>query len=511
MNGLKTARVVVIDEDLAEVQALLRELARLGIPALHFTGEKADLPSDPLQGVRVVFLDLQLGAESNPNQFLPATINVLSRLLAPSAKGTGLVFWTKHEDLIAQTLARLKTSLPGFTPAFVGRLANKEALVRDGSKCMAALAQELRTRHARLTLWEWEQSVHDATTSVTELILGEAASAAQEETRSEVQIKNAAVADASEKLLKRQGDIARKGKGQHDEKALESLERLLAEANASLCAVAPADTRVDGELLRILGSLAVAAKDFAATSPAECLAFLGEALGALHADQLRWGAMISHPESQLARALFEDAFPATGARKGLTPARRAVLNGILLSAPASGTPSPVVPGNIYTAQGWSCEPSKEAPFPLESDLKGADSLLLEMLGKDDQLKLAGQAGDRVPCLVEITPACDHAQGQAAVARLIGGVMVLVDREKSIPSVEISKERVSFSRMVPFMQSNVHGASRVVGIFLNARRTHAVAEMQLRRCTPVLRLRTGLVVDLRSWWIGHAVRAGYIAV
>ena len=60
MKGLRTGRVIVIDDKLGEALPLIKALWLRGIPVTFCSGQPDEFPSEPYRGMRLVFLDLHL-------------------------------------------------------------------------------------------------------------------------------------------------------------------------------------------------------------------------------------------------------------------------------------------------------------------------------------------------------------------------------------------------------------------------------------------------------------------
>jgi len=114
MNVPHSGRVVVVDDMLTEAAPLLAVLSKHGVPAFYFTGTDQDqLPSKPLAGTRVVFLDIDLGFGGDDKSKISTVMAVLGRLIGPSNGPYLVLAWTKHpEDVEALQLA-----LDKFRPA----------------------------------------------------------------------------------------------------------------------------------------------------------------------------------------------------------------------------------------------------------------------------------------------------------------------------------------------------------------------------------------------------------
>ena len=82
MIGLKTSRVVVVDDQPTESVPIMKILSKLGVGALYFEGNLSELPSNPINGIRVVFIDMDLlGRGGEANAVVGNTVAVLERIV----------------------------------------------------------------------------------------------------------------------------------------------------------------------------------------------------------------------------------------------------------------------------------------------------------------------------------------------------------------------------------------------------------------------------------------------
>ena len=166
MKELRASRVVVIDDDAEEGDGLRRALAKGGIPSLVFAGFE-DLPSDGLTGVRLAALDADLtgifATTTNYDQVTDPTASMFAQLLAEENGPYHALIWTKHPELAASLVERLRVhQIP---PAACTILA-KEEVLSDGDwnilKILGRIQQSQREHPSISFLLEWEGAVFDA-------------------------------------------------------------------------------------------------------------------------------------------------------------------------------------------------------------------------------------------------------------------------------------------------------------------------------------------------------------
>ncbi len=171
---MKTARAVVIDEDPKEALHLLQALGCAGIGAAYFAGDDPDLfPTNPLDGIRVVFLDLKLINQPEVRQYIPHAVTVLKSCVRLQPRTTGIVCWSKHTDDFAALEQEL--SAQKIVPAFLLALDNKAEIVAKGSAGIADVItqfdRKLGEKHGHRLLVGWEEVSHVASSRSTDQLV----------------------------------------------------------------------------------------------------------------------------------------------------------------------------------------------------------------------------------------------------------------------------------------------------------------------------------------------------
>lgn len=137
---MRTARVVVIDEDPKEALLLLRALGQVGLGAVYIPGDNSDeFPQTPLSGIRVVFLDLKLIGLQEAKQYIPYTVQVLKQCVRCEPRTTGIVVWSKHSDEV-ETLTKTLAD-ESIQPAYIKVIEDKTALTTGGKEFQELVAQ----------------------------------------------------------------------------------------------------------------------------------------------------------------------------------------------------------------------------------------------------------------------------------------------------------------------------------------------------------------------------------
>lgn len=168
---MRTTRAVVIDDDPNEAMCLLKALSRLGIGSAYFAGDNNDeLPDTPIEGVRIVFLDLFLFGIRETRHAIPTTVNVLIKCVKFHPRVTGIICWTAaHKDEI--TFLHEELERKGVVPAFLLALDNKLDFVEAGSKGIVQLESQVTSRlkeaPGHYALIKWEEASHNAASACT--------------------------------------------------------------------------------------------------------------------------------------------------------------------------------------------------------------------------------------------------------------------------------------------------------------------------------------------------------
>src|SRR5688572_14045191 len=99
MIGVRTARAMVIDDDPNEALPVLMALGRLGIGAVYLRCDKLEeLPDEPMDGIRLLFLDMVLSGATETTHVVGHLMGVLKRVLPTDPHPILIVLWTKHFD-----------------------------------------------------------------------------------------------------------------------------------------------------------------------------------------------------------------------------------------------------------------------------------------------------------------------------------------------------------------------------------------------------------------------------
>lgn len=260
----------------------------------------------------------------------------------------------------------------------------------------------------------------------------------------------------------------------------------------------------DDELLRILAAVARGAAEDRIQGGPEAIEALQAGLVAIQSDEIE--NHIGQIDGGLSEALYRGVSQLR--KTPLTIEQRSHLNRALLTTTAIRPQ----PGNVYLPSGW--EPQDEFPHSMkDSEVRG---LVREFFTtkQNDDVFIRAVADKAIPCLVDLTPACDFAQGKTDHSRLVAGLLIESpgdeerERERQIPAAC----RI-FAREVPFAQieNDDCGLNGSYKIIVNARMLVVESLENLTKHKVAFRLRNSIVTDIRAWLGSHVARPGYVAV
>lgn len=101
MNLPLSGRVVIIDDEFQEALPLIQILSKKRVAVTYFSGEIEDLPDNPFEDVRVVFLDVVLkGVEGADDMSkISKLIGVVKKIVSKVNGPFIIAIWTKHPEL----------------------------------------------------------------------------------------------------------------------------------------------------------------------------------------------------------------------------------------------------------------------------------------------------------------------------------------------------------------------------------------------------------------------------
>ncbi len=162
MNLSNSGRIVIIDDDQSEVMPLMASLSLMGAPYCYFSGNEDDLPETPMDGIRMVFLDIELdgfGGRDDKSK-ASALVNVLSRVISKQNGPFTVVFWTKHQEITQLVIDYCRQAdIPPINRLILNKLdiqKNKYQGLPD------IICEKIKENSALLSLVQWENLVHNS-------------------------------------------------------------------------------------------------------------------------------------------------------------------------------------------------------------------------------------------------------------------------------------------------------------------------------------------------------------
>jgi len=456
MIGLRTARVVVVDNDPDEGMAIVAALSTFGAGISFFTGELEKLPRKRLTGVRLLVLDMNLLDIDlgEVRAVLSPLIAFLNKLIAKNSKPFAIIAWTKHLEYIEEFKKMLYETRPDLKPFIMFNIQKNDVKEDDGSgdfdskKILNRLRKEAKSWFPFDLLMDWEQRVHDATTETIAALV----------------------------------NIAGESTGDWQGEMTKLLSSLTLESGGKRIG------KEEGILTCFYDSLNPIHEDF---------------LGSLPIDH----TYLTSQSKRLQAAIDKEIGSRNNHKKSLlTGAQCSELNRMLCVAyPKSGEHA-LRPGNIYLKKGWG-----NTDYPIN-----AQNISHLALGKDmtnrpaTAEKWARMIYKCIPACVEITPLCDYSQGKTVYCRLMLGLLV----PKAFPNFLKPQRSTPFIREIGPIHIKRSGSCPVSGDYilaLNSKYVVGILSSKMAGKTEACRLKKQVLTDIQHWFSSQAARPGYVSV
>lgn len=469
ISSLAAPSVCVIDEDEEEFPRILEALYGLHVGYIHFRGDTMDqLPEagQPLKGLRLVFTDLYLSSGAVGKDMASHTANVFRRIVSPDTAPILVVIWSKHVDELTSdsdepqedqaTEADLfKQTLLEAEPKFVGRLIftqmRKPYKTERPEDWVAVLKKQieetLQGQQAVHALWTWESLVREAVLDVSE-----------------------GLTSLSQSLVSQLGEMPKT--------ELKDALRLLVSAQGE------SDLSVD-------------------TAPRH----LASVLSQLLVDQLDHSIGIEKLSSHggwLSERVGNEV------EDILAPQ----LNSFLLTMATPMTTSTFLPGTVYGGIddenfkrlfGVKVGDLAHQTFAKRHHAKDVLPESQKIIDTEDCKKWRKNAK---PILIEVSPACDVAQGMRRSALLIAGLILPSEMRVNVKRADAFQELPTFSLR---WEMNGFQKQDVFIVFGSRYKVTLPATDVPEWLIPWFRLRELPTASLRNWHAGHASRVGYTSL
>ncbi|MBS3087332.1 hypothetical protein J4226_01945 [Candidatus Pacearchaeota archaeon] len=173
---LEGIRTVVIDDKLEEVNELLLALNKKGIPYNYYS-KLEDLPDEPKEGIRLVFLDFNLGVSSDVDVKTKESVieNFLHKIISQKNGPYILVIWAASIEN-NEVLKLLKERLPkshNSLPVLIIDDFNKDEIKDDSGRIITRIEEKLILDKLVNVLFQWERFGHSSLSETLREFIGE--------------------------------------------------------------------------------------------------------------------------------------------------------------------------------------------------------------------------------------------------------------------------------------------------------------------------------------------------
>lgn len=441
MDGLRGARVLIIDDVEEEILELARVLWGMGIPPLYVDPahlEDGNLPK-PVSGIRLAFLDMDiLGAGTDPKSKIAALANCVRTVIDKNNGPYVAVAWTNHPELVKEFDDYIFPLVEIAKPSAFVTIGKQES--KDLVALSARIDAELQNRSPVRMLQAWE--------------------AASVEAAAEVIAELAGLASGSETEA---------------EKWREAWNQTMLRIMYSCGREFVGEEGMSGG---------------AAAYKAFC-----NSLIPLHGDKLE--RQLSSPEPALEKITADLTNDAAKTDCGI--GAKARINSMLhCSFDDLNTPGA---GSVYVLSGSQLAPLFPDVNTMVSPLVPRGKITPEEFAK----RVAEVASSIIPIAVEISPACDHVQGNLIVARLIGGYLAPVDMQPSIKNTLPQ----SIWKVAPLWLSPPGASASTYMLLVNSLLIASCALDTLRKEKALFRIRSQAFSNLQVSFATHAARPGML--
>lgn len=170
MEGLRTARVLVIDDRFAEVESFVRALGSCGIGCVYLSGNAEEFPKSPLINIRLVAADLDLGTSGGEtHQVVGPAVSALERAISERNGPYLLVAWTNRDELFEEFERQVLAFAAYRRPVRIIKIG-KEEVNGDLGALVLRLEESLSSCYPLSVLWWWEQLCSDSSGQVLTVV-----------------------------------------------------------------------------------------------------------------------------------------------------------------------------------------------------------------------------------------------------------------------------------------------------------------------------------------------------
>lgn len=492
MEGFRTARVLVLDDQREQAMPVIHALGLLGIGAIYNDGSVDAVYQQKLTGVRVMFVDMVLanhGADFNdPQACIAMVAETLSRLVEDSCDPVIVICWTGHEKMAPDFQSVIKATFPkAKIDEVIVAEKSKYERPEDVEKLKKLILDALAAQNPINILFRWEQLVHDAATHTTGAITRLVRQFAGPDPES--WSKCAYQVCAALALAERGSRLTRETERHATMALFDALNPLLTDSldHSSISAGADLENVAKG-LLTTVKDEYEQQNTGRGTQEAKRRRADGEEFVREH-----FSIEVTPDKLNSVPQIPDQAMSL------LSSELRAALNS-MLHISGNVAKGEVCPGNIFFME-----------FDSDNRKTLRDKFSKEFWGhvRDDTLFLpSGKLPENhFPFLVEFSAVCDFAQAKTKLPRFIAGFLV---PEAGLESVRVNAYNRSLG---PLILSNLE-KPKLDGVYwlvLNAHFIHGLETKFAAELIPTYRLRTAILADFTAWISSHMSRPGVLHI
>lgn len=166
MQLSNSGRIVLIDDTPEEALPLMTAFGENSIPFNYYDGRPEGLPHKHPEGIRFVFLDIELqGMEGQSEKNIAsALVSRLKRIISSTNGPYAIIFWTKHNEIIEQVIENCKALK--ISPVAWVDLEKAQCRGERGKYDIKVISGRLKNKLEALGAFrlyiEWENILHSA-------------------------------------------------------------------------------------------------------------------------------------------------------------------------------------------------------------------------------------------------------------------------------------------------------------------------------------------------------------
>ena len=166
------SRVLVVDDEPREAIPIISALGSIGVGCIYIRGDEAEkLPKKPFEGIRLVFLDMQLGVGGSQRDVLSKTWGVFRQCVKPDTAPVVVVCWTRHQEHVVAFRRMAVKAAPSLKEAFIVPMLKPLGAKPEAWRVpLNRIRKLLKDYHACDLIWQWENVLHRAATDTSQEI-----------------------------------------------------------------------------------------------------------------------------------------------------------------------------------------------------------------------------------------------------------------------------------------------------------------------------------------------------